>query len=121
MRLYVREGPNLRLIFPARPSARGAAPVAGALTAETPPSAETEHLARRAQPAMNDYYRHAFPDTVDIMIRVLTGEGARLVAAYEAGRLRPPGGVSAADYWWVLAEAHSEVFVQRVSIHGRPI
>ena len=121
MRLYVREGVHLRLIFPARPATRGGAPVVGALTAETPPSAETEHRARRSQPAADDYYRHAFPDTADIMIRVLTEEGARIVAAYEAGRLRPPDGVAAADYWWTLAEAHSEVFMRRVSIPGRPI
>ena len=41
-------------------------------------------------PAADDYYRHAFPDVVEAMIRVLDEEGARLLAAYEAGRLQPP-------------------------------
>jgi hypothetical protein len=120
VRLYVREGANLRLVFPARASARGAAPTAGALTTVAPPSEETQHLARGVAPAAGDYYRHAFPDTADLMVRVLTEEGAQLIAAYESGRLRPPAGVTAADYWWTLAEAHSEVFTARTAVPSRP-
>ena len=54
------------------------------------------------------------------MIRVLTDEGARLIADYEAGRLVPPAGETPADYWWALAEAHSEVFTRRILILARP-
>ena len=120
VRLYVREGANLRLVFPAGAAARGAAPKTGALTAATPPSEETQHLACRVAPAAGDYYRHAFPNTADLMVRVLTEEGAQLIAAYESGRLRPPAGVAAADYWWTLAEAHSEVFTARIAVPSRP-
>jgi len=121
VRLYVHEGSNLRLVFPALPSGRGADPPAGVLTEAAPPSDETQHLARGGEPAAGDYYRHTFPDTADIMVRVLTGEGARLIAAYEAGRLRPPAGTAAADYWWTLAEGHSRVFTMRVAIPARPL
>ncbi len=66
-------------------------------------------------------YRHAFPDIAEVMLRVLTDEGARLIAAYEAGHLQPPAGVAPADYWWSLAEAHSQVFTHRITIPGRPL
>jgi hypothetical protein len=55
------------------------------------------------------------------MLRVLTDEGARLVAAYEADHLQPPAGVAPADYWWILAEAHSEAFTRRILIPSRPL
>ncbi len=120
VRLYVREGGSLRLIFPARPAGPGAAPAVGETTTAAPPSAETEHLAAALAAAPADFYRHAWPEVVEVMIRVLTDEGARLIAAHEAGRLQPPSGVAPGDYWWTLAEAHSEVFVRRVEIISRP-
>ena len=121
VRLYVREGENLRLVFPAAPSQLGGAPAVGMPAASAPPSAETVHLARCTSAAADDAYGHAFPDVADVMVRVLDDEGARLVAAYEAGRLRPPGGVSAADYWWALATAHSQVLTRRVFISSRSL
>jgi type II secretory pathway pseudopilin PulG len=120
VRLYRREGGDLRLIFPARPAALGALPVNGVLTNAVPPSAETQHLARSTTPEVGDYYRQAFPDFVEVMLRVLTDEGARLLAAYEAGHLQPPAGVTPADYWWTLAEANSVVFTRRIVIPSRP-
>lgn len=121
VRFYVREEGNLRLVFPASAASAGAAPAGGAPTQATPPAAETEHLARYALPASDNAYRNAFPEVADIMLRVLDDEGARLLAAYEAGRLRQPSGVSAADYWWGLATAHSQVFIRRVIIESRPL
>ena len=120
VRLYRREGGDLRLIFPARPAAFGASPVNGVFTNAVPPSAETQHLACGTTPAASDYYRQAFPEVVEVMIRVLTDEGARLLAVYEAGRLQPPVGVTPADYWWILAEAHSEVFTRHIVLPSRP-
>ncbi len=121
VRLYVREGDVWRLVFPAQASVRGGAPAAGRPTAAFPPSAETEHLARAVRPSEDDHYRHAFPALAEVMIRVLTEEGARLMAAYEAGLIRPPAGMPAGDYWWMLAEANSEVFTQRIQLPARPI
>ena len=121
VRLYLREGGDLRLVFPAAPATAGSLPAGGAFTSATPPASETRHLAVSTGPAADDYYRHAFPDVVEAMIRVLDEEGARLLAAYEAGRLQPPAGVTPADYWWVLAETHSEVFTRRIAIGCRPL
>jgi len=121
VRLYVRERGGLRLIFPARPATAGDDPSGGTPTAAVPPSPETEHLARALTPAPADYYRHAFPEVVEVMLRVLSEEGARQLAAYEAGRLAPPAGVTPGDYWWTLAEANSEVFTRRIIILSRPI
>jgi type II secretory pathway component PulJ len=121
VRFYVREKGNLRLAFPATPASAGAAPAAGAPTQATPPAAAAEHLARYSSPAANDAYRNAFPEVADIMLRVLDDEGARLLSAYEAGRLRPSSGISAPDYWWALATAHSQVFTRRVIIESRPL
>lgn len=119
VRLYVREGGGLRLIFPAAPAARGGAPSGGTITAAAPPSPLTEHLARCATPAADDYYRHAFPEAADVTVRVLTDEDARRLAAFEAGRIQPPAGVPPADYWWTLAEAGSQVFTRRIFIPTR--
>ena len=121
VRLYVRETEGPRIIFPAAPAARGAPPASGTITAAVPPSPQTEHLARSVGPATNDYYRHAFPEVVEVMVRVLTDEGARRIAAFEAGRLQPPSGVAPGDYWWNLAEAHSLIFTRRVPIPSRPL
>jgi hypothetical protein len=120
VRLYRREGGDLRLIFPARPAGFGATPVNGVLTNAVPSSAETQHLARSTTPVVGDYYRQAVPDLAEVMLRVLTEEGARLLAAYEGGRLQPPAGVTPADYWWTLAEVHSEVFTRRIVLPSRP-
>ena len=121
VRLYLREGGDLRLVFPAAPATAGGMPVGGAFTNATPPASETRHLAVSTGPAADDYYRHAFPDVVEAMIRVLDEEGARLLAAYEAGRFQPPAGITPADYWWALAEAHSQVFTRRIAIGCRPL
>jgi hypothetical protein len=121
VRFYVREKGDLRLVFPATPASTGAAPAAGAPTQATPPAAGTEHLARFALPVPNDAYRNAFPEVADIMLRVLDDEGARLLGAYEAGRLRQPAGISAADDWWAVALPHSQVFTRRVIVRSRPL
>jgi hypothetical protein len=121
VRLYVREGGNLRLVFPAAPAPIGGEPACGAPSSAAPPAAETGHLARCVSPSANDAYSHAFPNVIDVMLRVLDDEGARLISAYEAGRLQPPAGVSAADYWWALASAHSQVLTRRIVIASRPL
>jgi len=121
VRLYVREGGNLRLVFPATAAPVGGAPAGGTPAQTVPPSTETEHLAKAVSPAANDAYGHAFPNIAEVMVRVLDDEGARLLAAYEAGRLHSPTGISSADYWWILAMAHSQVLTRRVAIASRPL
>lgn len=66
---------------------------------------------------------NAFPEVVDVMIRVLTTEGASAIAAYERGLVPKPSGFSGSDeeYWWALAEENSEVFIRRVRIFSSGI
>ena len=69
---------------------------------------------------------NAFPDVVDVMVRILTDEGARLIAAYEANPPTPaanalPTGVNAQQYWWQLALANSQVFTRRIVINAQPL
>ncbi len=61
-------------------------------------------------------YTNSFPEVVDVMIRVLTDEGARLIAGYEANpqRVTALTGRTAQQYWWDLAMANSQVFTRRI-------
>ena len=51
--------------------------------------------------------RGRFPAVADLMLRVLTAEGARQIAALEAGLIT--------GEWWTIAGAHSKVFTRRVT------
>ena len=66
------------------------------------------------------------PDVVDVMVRILTDEGARLIAAFEANPAIPastalPTGVNAQQYWWQVALAHSQVFTRRIVINAQSL
>ena len=87
---------------------------------------------RRIYPATNGDLTHGaidqagaadanrFPDVADVMMRVLTDEGARQLDAMESpsSPLLPPAGLSPAEWWWSVVEANSTVFVRRVEIKG---
>lgn len=55
-----------------------------------------------------------FPDVADVMIRVLSDEGADLIAGVERGRVAP--GPAAAEAWWNFATTHSSFYVTRIEI-----
>ena len=55
------------------------------------------------------------------MVRVLTDDGAALVASFEAGRITAPPGRSNVQYWWDLALANSQVVTRRVSLRVQPL
>lgn len=63
-----------------------------------------------------------FPDVADIMVRILTEEGARQIQHLEAGRTYQ--NVTNVDrrreLWWEIAEANSRVFTRRVFLNSRP-
>ena len=61
-----------------------------------------------------------FPDAADLMVRVLSEEGATLIEALEFGRLgpRPAAFPDDASWWWGIVEMHSRVFVRRVVVKG---
>jgi len=96
--LYVREANGgLRVVYPAH---------SGDLTHEAIGMATPPDTAR-------------MPELADIMLRVLSEEGAARIEAIETGRgSRPPEYASDAVWWWAVAEAHSRVFVRRIEIKG---
>ena len=66
-------------------------------------------------------YLHAFPDVIDIMVRVLTAEGSSALAAYEQGLIPPSEEMNENEYWWFLVEQNSEVYTRRVKIFSEGI
>jgi len=66
----------------------------------------------------------AFPDVVDVMVRILTDDGARLIARYEgspAMPAAPPTGRTAQQYWWDLVLANSQVFTRRIVVNAKSL
>lgn len=60
-----------------------------------------------------------YPEVADLMLRILTEEGATLLEAIEAGRVpRPPSYGTDAGWWWGVVEANSRVFTRRIEIKG---
>src|SRR5690606_23026014 len=101
----VRDGDDLDLIFPASE--------VGALDPN-----DTELLVR-VPGGVNERP----PEVVDVLVRVLSEEGARLIQNLESGRLgdTPPNGMTTADWWWSIANQHSKVFIRRVEIPVRTL
>jgi prepilin-type N-terminal cleavage/methylation domain-containing protein len=60
-----------------------------------------------------------YPEVADVMLRILTGEGARLLEAMEknsANLVRPPTYATDAEWWWAVVEANSRVFTRRLEL-----
>lgn len=62
-----------------------------------------------------------FPEVIDVMIRILSSEGASAISAFEDGLIPPPNGFSPDEYWWELAEKNSEVYVRRIRVFASGI
>lgn len=63
----------------------------------------------------------SFPAVADVMVRVLTEEGAKLLDGMEnhaEALVRPSDFASDAAWWWAVVEAHSRVVVRRIEIKG---
>ena len=83
------------------------------------PTAEYEYWA-----TSNTNYRasekpsrlYAFPEVIDVMVRILTTEGASAISAYEEGLIPTPSGKNPDEYWWEIAEKNSEVYTRRVRV-----
>jgi len=58
-----------------------------------------------------------FPDVVDIMLRILTIEGANKLAAFERGDIPESDALN----WWSIAEEQSAVYFRRIKIYGSGI
>lgn len=59
------------------------------------------------------------PVVADVMVRILSDEGASLISAIERGMgERPVEFGSADEWWWSIALAHSRVYARRIEIMG---
>ncbi len=102
--LYARQsGPGgLRRLFPADES-------------------DTSHAARDPGTAAE---ANRFPEVVDVMVRILTEQGATLLAEMESSRgvlVRPPDCATDAEWWWAVVETYSRVYTRRVEVQrGAP-
>ena len=83
---------------------------------------------RRTFPASSSSLSHAapqddaFPVVADVMMRILTADGANRRDAIEQGRVtRPPEYATDAAWWWAVAEANSRVFARRIVLQGGPL
>lgn len=72
-----------------------------------------------AVPATGQFPSAGEAAVVDVMIRVLSDEGAALVQAMEEGRVSRPVGTTDEAWWWEIVEAHSSVFVRRIELKAR--
>ncbi len=101
--LHVRDGAGgLRRIFPAD-------------------GLDAVHAARDSGAAADP---NRFPEIVDVMVRILTEQGAALLAEMESGRggiTRPPEYESDAVWWWAVVETNSRVHTRRVEVKGRAL
>lgn len=105
VRCYVRDASTatgLRLVFPATNS--------------------TLNYLAKSSPAVTTA-TDPFPEVVDVLVRVLTDEGARVLAGYENSpqSVTAPQGVTAQAYWWQLAIANSQVFTRRVVLNPKSL
>lgn len=78
--------------------------------------ADLSHAARDAGGAAEG---NRYPQVVDVLVRVLSADGARQLAAIEQGVVsRPAAFANEAAWWWAVVEANSWVFVRRVEMKG---
>lgn len=56
--------------------------------------------------------------TLWVMVRVLSDEGATQLEAIEAGRVTVPAGKTAAEWWWEIVLANSQVFSRQIVVQG---
>lgn len=82
------------------------------------------NLLRRAYP-LSGVISHAVttapvPIVADVMIRVLSDEGATAIQAIEQGKVTRPDRFSSDEaWWWGIAEMHSHVVTRRIKIEAR--
>jgi hypothetical protein len=80
---------------------------------------DNNDLVHTANVAATDASR--FPAVADVLVRILTEQGATLLAQVEsgAGRVaRPPNYATDAEWWWAVAEANSRVYTRRIEVKG---
>jgi len=92
---------------------------AGALRRIYP--ANKADLAHAATDAVAPGDASRFPEVADVMVRILTDEGARIIDAMERADgaiARPAAFANDAAWWWAVVEANSRVYTRRVEVKG---
>ncbi|MEY2880825.1 MAG: hypothetical protein RLZZ15_3205 [Verrucomicrobiota bacterium] len=119
VRLYVRDatqGGGLRLVFPAdatgRPNGTANSRHRASLPSSTPVTAAN--------------FGTVMPDVVDVMVRVLTDDGAAKLAYIEANQtpaLTVPTKYNgnAQAWWWGVAMENSRVFTRRIVLNAKSL
>jgi len=64
---------------------------------------------------------HSFPDVIDVMVRVMTTEGAAALSTLEDGLIKAPEDMTDEEFWWDFVEKNSEVYVRRIKIFSSGI
>ena len=59
----------------------------------------------------NQRFLNAFPEVVDVMVRILTTEGESAIKCLKKDHSIPSEYSSPGEYWWDLAERNSEVYM----------
>lgn len=77
-------------------------------------------------PAGAPAIRRGIPAVVEVMVRVLTEEGARRVRNIELGRVPPPPEypntpAGRGQFWWDTVETHSQVYTRRIEMPAQPL
>ncbi|MBI2497849.1 MAG: prepilin-type N-terminal cleavage/methylation domain-containing protein [Opitutae bacterium] len=83
--------------------------------------ADNTDLAHATSDAANPGDSGRYPEVADVMVRILTDEGARRLDAMEQanGSITRPGDQAGdAEWWWGVVEADSRVFCRRIEIKG---
>lgn len=119
VRCYVRDQTvpgGLRLVFPATASG-GLSNASNARLRATLPSTTPPANWGTAQP---------MPDVVDVMIRILTDEGAALIANMERTQTPAPTvpakyNGNAQEWWWGVAQENSRVYTRRIVLYAHPL
>lgn len=79
----------------------------------------TGDLAHRGNGVVGAGNETRFPDIVDVMVRIISEEGASQLENIENGRIsRPAQYATNAEWWWAVVEANSKVFVDRIVVGG---
>jgi hypothetical protein len=131
IRCYVRDQSvqgGLKLIFPAVASGAGSTVVLR--PGYSPPSSllPTKLLASlpSTTPVTAGNYQQLMPDVVDVMVRILTDEGAALIANME--RVQTPAltipqkyNNNAQQWWWGVAEENSRVYTRRIVLNAKSL
>lgn len=112
VRFYERDDATqrMKLIFPANAAGQV---VANRYTHEA-----------RSIPNTPVSYLNKFPEVIEVMVRILTEEGAAQLAKLEANPnqlgTRPQMYRTDAEWWWGIVEKNSHVYVRRIEIAAPP-